>query len=641
MGQPRQRALVGALLLGSSLCAAAPAPAFSIFGIRLWGEEPADEVEVIDPQPYTVDFDVRGNDDDDLADALENASSLWRDREEPASGRAGLIAKARGDYRRILAALYNAGYYGPVISIRVAGQEASELTLAVDLPPEVPVQIEVTPGPRFHFGIADLENAPSWIDSSGEPIRTTPEDVGFAVGEPAEAVAVARAAELAITRWRELGHPKVEQAARDIIADHATNRLEARVVINPGRRATYGPVTVEGTEAVDPDFVAYMADLEPGKRFRPDDLARAQDRLVRLGTFNMVSIDESAALTPDGRLPLTVRVEERLPRRFGFGATLSTLEGIGLEGFWLHRNLFGRAEQLRFDATIARIGAENAPQNLTYQTGVTFVKPGVINPDTSFVTSLIGRQEDLDTYHERALTFRFGLIREFGREFTGEIAFEVSRSRVEDEAFGVRNFLTLGPVARGQYDRRDDPVDPTEGFLLAAQAGPFYETEFGNIAARGTLEGRIYHSLDDEGRFVLAARGQVGSYVGPDAAESPPGRLFFAGGGGSVRGYAFRSIGVEVPGSDDDIGGRSLIETSGEIRVRFGESFGVVGFLDGGYVAEDSRFGGDDNDWRLGAGLGLRYYTGFGPLRVDVATPLNPRDDDSVVALYIGIGQAF
>lgn len=640
MGQSRQRALVGALLLGSSLCAAAPAPAFSIFGIRLWGEEPSEEVEVINPLPYTIDFTVRGA-DDDLADAVRNASSLWNDRENPASGRAGLIAKARGDYRRILAALYNAGHYGPEISIRLAGQEAAELTLAVDLPPEVPVTIDVVPGPQFRFGVADIVNAPPWTDSSGEQLRTTPDDVGFAVGEPAEATAVARASDLAIARWRSLGHPKAEQTGRDIIADHATRELEARITLDPGRRATYGPVTVAGTEAVDRDFVAYMSGLRQGRRFRPEDIERAQDRLVRLGTFNLVSIDESAPLTPDGQLPLTLRVEDRLPRRFGIGATISTLDGLGIEGFWLHRNLFGRAEQLRFDANIARIGAEDAPKDLTYQAGVTFVKPGVINPDTSFVTSLIGRQEELETYRERALTFRFGLLREFGREFTGEIAFEVTRSRVEDEAFGVRNFLTLGPVARGQYDRRDDPVDPTEGFLLAAQAGPFYETEFGNIAARGTLEGRAYHSFDDEGRFVLAFRGQVGTYVGPDAAESPPGRLFFAGGGGSVRGYAYRSIGIDVPDSDDDVGGRSLIETSGEIRARIGESFGVVAFLDGGYVAEDSSFGGDGSDWRLGAGLGLRYYTGFGPLRVDVATPLNPRDDDSAVALYIGIGQAF
>ena len=638
MGHREQRALLGMLLLSSALVAAGPAPAFSIFGIRLWGEETEEELEIIDPRPYEVELTVTGE-NDEVLEAVRAASALWTDRAEPASGKAGLIAKARGDYRRILGALYNLGYYGPLISIELAGEEAADVTLAVPLPQQVPVQVTVTPGDRFRFGVAELVNAPRWDDEEGAFVGETPAELGFASGEPAEAVAVAAASELAVERWRELSYAKAAEASREIIADHARNELDATVVIEPGRPAVYGPVAVEGSESVEADFIAYMADLEPGSRFDPDEIAEAQARLVRLGVFNAVTVEEGEEIGPDNRLPMLVRVEDRLPRSFGIGATVSTIEGLGVEGFWLHRNLFGRAEQLRFDAEVSRIGAKGAGE-LTYQLGVTFTKPGVINPDTSFFASLIGRQEDLETYFERAVTLSFGLSREFGTEFTGEVAFEITRSSVEDDVFGERDFLILGPVARGAWDRRDDEVDPTEGFYLAAQVGPFYETEFGNVAARGTVEGRLYAALDAEDRFVLAGRAQLGSYVGPDAAESPPGRLFFAGGGGSIRGYAYRSIGVETPLGDEDVGGRSLVETSGEIRARVSERFGVVGFVDGGYVAETSTFGGE-YDWRFGAGLGVRYYTGFGPLRVDVAAPLNPRDEDSAVALYIGIGQAF
>jgi translocation and assembly module TamA len=639
MGHGGQRALFGMLLLSSALVAAGPAASFSIFGIRLWGEEPEEELEIIDPLPYEVELAVEGE-DEEILEAVRAASALWSDREEPASGKAGLVAKARGDYRRILGALFNLGYYGPLISIELGGLEAADVTLAVPLQGPVPVAMSVVPGGRFRFGTAELVNAPRWDDEQGAFVGETPAEIGFATGEPARALSVAAASELAIERWRELSYAKAERSSQEIIADHARNELDATVVIEPGRPAVYGTVRVEGSEQVEDDFIAYMADLEPGSPFDPDELAEAQARLVRLGVFSLVTIEEGAEIGADNRLPMLIKVEDRPLRSFGVGATISTLEGLGLEGFWLHRNLFGEAEQLRFDASVSRIGAEEAPQDLTYEFGVTYTEPGVINPDTNFVGSLFFTQEQLETYFERAITLSFGLVRDFGSDFTGEIAFEIARARVEDDAFGVRHFLTLGPVARGAWDRRNDTVDPTEGFYLEAEAGPFYEAEFGNIAARGTIEGRVYAALDEDDRFVLAGRAQLGSYVGPDAAESPPGRLFFAGGGGSIRGYEYRSIGVEAPSGDDVVGGRSLLETSGELRARLSERFGLVAFVDAGYVAETSSFGGD-YDWRYGAGLGARYFTGFGPLRVDVATPLNPRDDDPAVALYIGIGQAF
>jgi translocation and assembly module TamA len=639
--RPAQRAALGVLLVAGGLAVASPALGLTIFGIRLWGDPPAEEIDVIDPVPYTVTVSI-ATEREGLAQSLRAASALWTDRETPASGRAGLIAKARGDYRRILAAAYNAGHYGAEISIRIAGREAADITLAETLPAEVPVAIVVDPGPRFRFGLAEIVNEPAWIDRQNRPVEETPDSVGFAVNRTARAAAVGAASELAIERWRALGHAKAREADREIVADHATSRLEARLVLEPGARARYGPTTVSGARRMDPAFIAYMADLEEGQIFDPEEIDDAQSRLVRLGTFRLVQIVEGDEIGPDGRLPMGVRVEERPLRSIGAGVTLSTLDGLGLEGFWLHRNLRGRAEQLRLDANVSRLGTDTAPADLTYQLGVTFVKPGVLNPDTSFVTSLTGRQQDLDTYRERAVTFRFGLTRDFGPRLTGELAFEVEASRVRD-AFGVRNFLTLGPVANARYDRRDDPLDATEGYFVTAQAGPFYEAEFGNLAAQGTLEGRIYRAIDPEARFVLAGRARLGSFVGPDAAESPPGQLFFAGGGGSVRGYAFRSIGVDtavIDGEESVVGGRSLIEASAELRARFGARFGVVGFVDGGYVSEDSTFGGGDAV-RLGAGAGLRYYTGFGPLRVDVAAPIDPRPQDSSVALYIGIGQAF
>lgn len=629
------------MLIAGALLPAAPAGAFELFGIRLWGSDEEDErVQVLDPLPYEVSFEV-AEVPNGLEAALKGASSLWTDRDVPAAGRAGLLAKAKGDYRRILAALYTAGYYGGEISITLDGREAADLTLADTLPPNVQAAVRVNPGPRFRFGTTDIVNAPPW-DPPGDPEGANPANVGFATGEPALAGAVADASGLAVRRWRERGRAKARETGREVIADHPRSELDVQLAMEPGPVARYGPVTVEGSERVDHDFIAYMTDLEQGARFDSREVEASRQRLSNLGVFQLVRIDEADQIGPDGALPINVVVEDRRRRSVGIGGTVSTIDGLGLEAFWLHRNLLGRAEQLRVEGSVVGLGALD-PSSYTYRLGTSFLKPGVIDPNTSFVASLFAERPDYETYTEESITGRIGLTRSFGDDLTGEVFLEVSKIRVEDD-LGEREFLTFGPYANLEYDRRDDALDPTAGYLLAAEVGPFYEFEFNNAILRGTTEGRIYRGLDPERRFVLAGRLELGSLTGASNEEVPPSDLFFAGGGGSVRGYPYRSIGVEVvepDGEEVTLGGKSLVETSAELRSRLTERWGVVGFVDAGLVSVDSTPDFEPEDWLVGAGLGVRYYTGLGPLRLDFAVPLDKREDDDPFGIYIGIGQAF
>ncbi len=641
-GGPRSRLLTGAILAAGCLVAR-PADAFSLFGIHLWGDsEQAEGFEIIDPLPYTVTLEI-SHDSDSLKGPLEQASSLWTDRDTPASGVGGLLSKARGDYRRLLAALYDRGYYGPYISIEAAGQEVAGLTLAATFPENVPIAIRVDPGPRFQFGAVRIVNEPTW---SKDAIATgaTPDGIGFRTGQPARATVIEQASRLSIERWRQLAHAKARETDRKVIANHATSQLDATLAIDPGREARYGPTSVTGTTRTDPDFIAFMAALPEGDRFDPDVVQAGQDRLNRLGIFRSLRIEEAPEILPDGSLPMLVRVEDRRPRSFGVGGTVSTIDGIGVQAFWQHRNLFGRAEQLRYYVNIDGLGATYDPQDYDYTIGVSFTKPGVYTPDTSFVTGLEAAKADYDTYNEESVTGSVGLTQLFGTKLTGSALLQVSKARYED-GFGTRNFLTYAVVANGTYDRRDDPLDAHRGFFLAAEAQPFYEAEYGNPAVRGTLEGRTYHSLLSDERLTLAGRLLFGSYLGPSTAESPPDMLFFAGGGGSVRGYEYQSIGVQSLREDDGetfvVGGRGIINASAEARYRFGSSdWGAVGFIDSALVTQGAAFSGED-DLRTGAGLGVRYYTPIGVIRLDVARALNPRPQDPAVAFYIGIGQAF
>jgi translocation and assembly module TamA len=610
--------------------------AFELFGIRFFDDQSDLDAEavIVDPQPYFVTFS--SSEGGSVETALRNASALIADESEPASGAAGLIAKARGDYRRLLAALYSEGHYGGVVSIRIGGVEAANLAPDTRLPDPVDVTIAVTVGPLFRFANVNIVNqAPPTADPDDQV--DLPVMRGFGSGEIARSAVIVRAEELALEAWRQLGYAKAEIVSRDVVADHATNAVDATIVVNPGRRAAFGPIAVSGTRDMNPEFVAQQTGLAIGQEYDPDDVRRAQRRLDRLEVFRSARLEAAQSIGDDGLLPYDLIVEELPGRRFGLGATYSTIDGLGLEGYHLWRNLFGQAERLRLDARIASIGFPIDTAQFDYFAGGTFTKPGFYHPDVDLIAAVSAERTIYPTYTETSAAARVGLSWFFSDELTFNGGANFKRARFDD-VFGTRDFATAGVYAGVIFDGRDSSVDPTEGLYAAANVEPYYDFIYGNTGLRVEAEARTYFGFGEDDPFIIAGRIKGGALLGPDLNQIPPDKLFFAGGGGSVRGYGFKSIGVD-DGTGTVTGGRYLLEASLEARAKVTEDIGVVGFVDGGYVAADVFPGLED--LRLGAGIGVRYYTGLGPLRLDVAVPLNKRPGDADYAIYAGIGQAF
>ena len=341
--------LLSALLCSAAALAVIPtAQAFEIFGIKLFGSSAEDEQDVVDPLNYTVTLSVVGG-DEELRKKLEKASSLVSDADRPVSGSLGLLAKARGDREQLVAALFAEARYGGVVDISIAGQRLD------DLPPDakfsrggpVPVAITVTPGPVFTLGRISLD---------GDAADIAPARFGLVPGGDASSNAILKAEAGIVRALKEEGRPLAAITGRDIVADHAKSRLNVSLTLAAGPVAGYGATTVNGTEAVDRDFTEYMTGLVRGRKYSPKEIDDARARLQALGVFSSVTVKEAEALDPNGEIPIRVEVSERKFRYYGVGATVSSTEGLGLEGYWGHRNLFGRAEKLRFDAAIGQIG---------------------------------------------------------------------------------------------------------------------------------------------------------------------------------------------------------------------------------------------------------------------------------------------
>ena len=620
---------------------AVPAPAYALelFGKCLFGACKADgsaDNDLIDPKDYEAELTILPTEDKDIANAIEGASELLRGSGTPVGGSAGLIARAKGDYRRIQAALYNEAHYGGGISIKLNGREAADIPAGTQIPTVSTVDVVVTPGNAFSFHDSIVMNpAPAPVDP--KDVVDLPQDRGFTNGEPARAKVVRLAGELSREAWRQQGYPKARVSKQTVTALHQEDYLRVYLWMAEGPRAVYGDITVEGTERMDPEFVRYMAGLIKGKEFDPDDLEKARKRLERLGVFSMQRIEEGETVLADGSLPINIRTGEKKPRRIGVGANLSTIDGAGVEAYWLHRNLFGRAERLRIDGQIAGFGNTVNYDEIDYLLGAEFTKPGVFSPDTDLKLGITAKREVNETYTETSVSSHATLTHYYSDEltFTGGLFAEFGEYT---STFGTRQLFTTGIFSEATFDNRDNKLEPTEGFYADLKARPFYEWEFEGAGLHLELEGRTYLALGSK-NTVLAGRLKLGSLAGISVTEAPPDLLFFTGGGGSVRGYGYKNIGVTQP--DGSIsGGRSLLEGSLELRQRLTNSFGAVAFIDVGTVGAESTIDFSE-DIKIGVGAGLRYYTGLGALRLDVAVPLDPNDDDPAFGIYVGIGQAF
>ncbi|MFN3615927.1 MAG: autotransporter assembly complex protein TamA [Rubrimonas sp.] len=576
-------------------------------------EPPATELD------YTVE--LQGAPNDEIDALLRESLGVFRRQDEGAQSVAFLRRRAQQDVETAQRILRSFGYF------------RSELRYQVT-PPEVeggPAQVALTldPGPPFILE----RHGFVYLDDGGVPPRAPePAALGSPVGRAAAATPILNAESAAVTLLRNAGRPYAAARGRDAVADMDAATLEIDSFIAAGGPYVFGPPQFEGLRRVRPEYLLTYRNWTEGEPFNAARLAEFQRELAETRLFSVVTALPPKE-PPEGEVaPVVISVEEAPRRTVSAGARFNTATGPAVRGSFEHRNLFGSNEQIRLDAVA---GLEEQTFDALYR------EPQFLRPGQDFVSGLNLRHIEDDAFDETAATLTAGIERRLSRWWRVGGGGLLEATETTDSR-GTRRFALAGLPVFAAYDVTDDLLNPTRGLRFRADATPFAgQSEDGDtpLFTRVDTTGSVYQALDSDGLYVLAGRARGGFILAGDEGAIPASRRFYSGGGGSVRGYADRSIGpLDDRGNPE--GGLSVIEVGAELRAQVADPFGVALFVEGGAVSEDPWPSFSDGA-QFAAGLGLRYMSPVGPIRLDVGVPLNARREDDAFQFYISIGQAY
>ncbi len=562
--------------------------------------------------------ELTGIDDKSLRKLLESASQLVSLEGRPPPTLAALERRVRGDLDRMQKVLRSEGYYDARVEYRLASEEKP-----------VRVTVEIATGGRYVLK--------QFVVSYSGPGSTDPElprdahRLGATPGQPARAEVVADARQRLLEILADTGHPLAKVADQSVVVDHADDSMRVALEVVPGEQARFGPLEIAGATSVEADYIEGFIPWREGEIFDRSKFSDARRQLLGTGLFAVVAFERPNALDADGKLPVTVRVEERKHRSIGLAGRWSTDQGFAVEASWEHRNLFGRQELLSLSGELGEVKQEFA---------AAFKKPHFLRRDQDFLASGALAHENTDAFDGPLTRYFVGLQRKISEDWKILAGIPVEFSNLSDLQ-GARKFTLLGLKVRGDRDTSNDRLDPNAGSRLRLSLNPYYGIGDTRVSFLTSLLGLTgYHAVDDDERYTLAARTRFGSIVGESTAALPANKRFYAGGGSSIRGYRFQSVGPLGP-ANTPLGGRSLFEVSAELRAKVTDTIGGVVFIDGGNVY-DGELPDLSSDLQWAIGFGGRYFTTFGPVRLDFGFPINPRDGvDDFMQFYISIGQAF
>jgi len=560
---------------------------------------------------------------EEFLEAFHQRSALEAEDDDPANT-AQIDRRARADAELLTSLLQGQGYYDAEVETEISRNGE-----------QIAVELRANPGPRFRFETVEF---PGLAEAGGDAakLRDT-----FAVksGDPVIASQVIAAGIALKVALGEQGFATAEIGEQDIVVNHENATAKLVLPVQPGPVAHFGEIRVSGEPPFSSRHVGQIARFKQGDLFEQsevDDLRRA---LVATGL--VASVETKVVPRDEGRIAdIEVKLEPAPMRTIAGELGYGTGEGVRAEASWQHRNFFNP------EGALTIRGVAGTQEQLG---AVSFRRNNFKRRDQVLNAQILASHVDRDAFEAKTFSLSGGIERQsnfiWQKKWTWSVGGELIASEERDtiEATGEereRTFFIGAIPASLTYDGSDDLLNPSRGFRLGGRISPELSFQGGTFGyTRAQVDASAYFPVSE--RTVTAGRVRLGTIIGADRDSIAPSRRFYAGGGGSVRGYGYQRLGPRDV-DNDPIGGRSLAEFSLEARIRLktlGGNFGVVPFFDGGSLTTSSL--PSFKDWQFGAGIGLRYYSSFGPIRIDVGTPLNRQKDDSRVAVTVSLGQAF
>ena len=604
------------------------------------------------PMPYKVTIVVEGEAKagKELKKLMEGASTLLVNKDKAPDSLLGIELRCRTDQETAVKLLQSQCYY----------EGEAQFSIDENAKP-IAVVLTLKPGIRYHLGRADVRYEPKPNVPKSFTVRyrtyglfeTDREELpgpkfpktlpGVKLGEPIIADDMLNAVEAFPKTFHDKGYPlaKIKDAVYTLNTE--TKELNADIVVETGPPAYFGELRVHGNKDVTAKYIKSWIPWEKGKD--PFDLDQLDDYANDLRHSSLFRSVEAKPVPGElktnaegiATLPVDLTVKEAPFRTLSARAYYDTATGAGVELGWEHKNLFHNGEKLSIIAPIA-----------TQEQGIKFAfeKPNFYAREQKLYANAVLKHEITQAYELTGASFETGLERRLSKHFWAGGGVFYEGGTIKENMNDEQSFAVYGPKFFIRHDSRNNQLSPTRGSTAKWTVKPFagsYTESFMGLAQ--TLGGTFYYApfKDNDGqksdKLVLAARAEGGSIIGPKRSELPSTMRYFTGGAGSVRGYVYQSIGPRDK-SDDPSGGRSYQLVNLEARYKLTKDVGIVPFIDGGMTYTDPvpQIIGEMN-W--GAGIGLRYFTPIGPLRFDVATPLNPIEGDPPIQIYISIGQAF
>ncbi|MGN6278757.1 MAG: autotransporter assembly complex protein TamA [Sphingomonas sp.] len=547
--------------------------------------------------------------------------STLKAHEHDRANAAQLDRRAREDADLLTALLKAQGYYDARVDTDVSVTSGSAL-----------VTLTATPGALYHFDRVTLAG----VDQAGAKTADVTGAFGVKPGDAVNSDAIAGGEAAIKTTIGKEGFPFAHVGDPPIVVDHATQTATLDMSVRPGGAKKFGKIVASTGKVFGAHHIQEIARFKPGDLYDATQLADLDRALIQTSLVSSVTAKPVPGATPD-TVDIDVALQPAPPRTIAGELGYGTGEGVRAELDWTHRNLFppegaltlrgvlGTQEQLA-SVVYRRNNFHQRDHILTAQISAAHTKRTAYDAKTFSLMGSLEQQTNI--FFQKTWTWSLG----------AELAASDERDVIASTGAPRRQTYFIGALPTAlSYDGSDDLLNPTRGFRLGAHVSPELSLEGAAFGyARVQLDASAYQPV--KSGLMIAERVRFGSILGAPRDAIAPSRRFYAGGGGSVRGYGYQLIGPRDP-NNDPIGGRSLNEFSIEARVHAFGNFGVVPFFDAGniYTSALPNFSG----LRYGTGIGVRYYSSFGPIRLDLGTPLNPQKGDSPIAVYVSLGQAF